>query len=74
MPELTRGPFLLVTPGGGGDGEGLIDWVLKAYESNEMLPLIEPCGGGFTSAMNWSLSEVHTHSKNSNDWNLKRKR
>ncbi|MGH7094364.1 MAG: glycosyltransferase family protein, partial [Stellaceae bacterium] len=24
--------FLLVTPGGGGDGEGLIDWVLTAYE------------------------------------------
>lgn len=38
LPEVTRGPFLLVTPGGGGDGEGLIDWVLKAYESNEMLP------------------------------------
>ena len=26
------GEFLLVTPGGGGDGEGLIDWVLAAYE------------------------------------------
>lgn len=25
-------PYLLVTPGGGGDGEALIDWVLKAYE------------------------------------------
>jgi predicted glycosyltransferase len=38
LPDLTRGPFLLVTPGGGGDGEGLIDWVLKAYETSEMLP------------------------------------
>lgn len=25
-------PFLLVTTGGGGDGEGLIEWVLSAYE------------------------------------------
>jgi predicted glycosyltransferase len=25
-------PYLLVTPGGGGDGEALVDWVLKAYE------------------------------------------
>ena len=26
-------PYILVTTGGGGDGEGLIDWVLRAYES-----------------------------------------
>lgn len=38
LPEITQRPFLLVTPGGGGDGEGLIEWVLRAYESNEMLP------------------------------------
>lgn len=38
LPEITRRPFLLVTPGGGGDGEGLIDWVLRAYESSEILP------------------------------------
>lgn len=25
-------PYLLVTPGGGGDGAALIDWVLRAYE------------------------------------------
>jgi len=25
-------PFILVTPGGGGDGAGLVDWVLRAYE------------------------------------------
>ncbi len=25
-------PYLLVTPGGGGDGEELMDWVLSAYE------------------------------------------
>ncbi len=30
--DLPEGDFLLVTGGGGGDGEGLIDWVLAAYE------------------------------------------
>jgi predicted glycosyltransferase len=29
---LADGDFLLVTAGGGGDGEDLIDWVLAAYE------------------------------------------
>lgn len=28
-------PFILVTPGGGGDGIELVDWVLKAYEAHE---------------------------------------
>ena len=39
-PELSlnKGPFFLVTPGGGGDGEALIDWVLRAYESGEDIP------------------------------------
>ncbi len=31
-------PFILVTAGGGGDGEALIDWVLRAYESDSRLP------------------------------------
>lgn len=31
-PEITAQPYILVTTGGGGDGEGLIDWVLSAYE------------------------------------------
>ncbi|MCZ6473649.1 MAG: hypothetical protein O7A08_00055 [SAR324 cluster bacterium] len=26
-------PYIVVTPGGGSDGDGLIDWVLRAYES-----------------------------------------
>ena len=34
LPE----PFVLVTPGGGGDGEDLIDWVIGAYESDSKLP------------------------------------
>jgi predicted glycosyltransferase len=38
LPEITRAPFILVTPGGGGDGEALIDWVLRAYEFDAGLP------------------------------------
>ena len=33
------GPYLLVTTGGGGDGEGVIDWVLRAYEHDKAMPL-----------------------------------
>jgi predicted glycosyltransferase len=32
-------PYLLVTTGGGGDGEGVIDWVLRAYEQDRNMPL-----------------------------------
>ncbi|MFT5174671.1 MAG: putative glycosyltransferase [Gammaproteobacteria bacterium] len=35
----TASPYVLVTTGGGGDGEALIDWVLKAYESGAQIPL-----------------------------------
>lgn len=38
VPEITNRPFLLVTTGGGGDGDVLIEWILRAYESEEMLP------------------------------------
>ncbi len=31
-------PYLLVTTGGGGDGAGVIDWVLRAYEHDADLP------------------------------------
>jgi len=31
-------PFILVTTGGGGDGEELIDWVLSAYEKDPHIP------------------------------------
>ena len=31
-------PYLLVTPGGGGDGEALVDWVLRAYEHDRDAP------------------------------------
>jgi len=38
VPEKITGPFLLVTVGGGGDGEAIIDWVLSAYETDPDLP------------------------------------
>jgi predicted glycosyltransferase len=38
LTGLGEEPFLLVTPGGGGDGENLIDWVLQAYELDANLP------------------------------------
>ena len=36
--EKIEDPFLLVTVGGGGDGEAIIDWVLRAYESDTQQP------------------------------------
>src|SRR3954466_14317273 len=38
QPDMPEDPFILVTPGGGGDGEDLVDWVLRAYESDLNLP------------------------------------
>jgi predicted glycosyltransferase len=35
---LPTEPFLLVTTGGGGDGDELIDWVLSAYEADPGIP------------------------------------
>lgn len=38
LPFAEGAPFILVTPGGGGDGEALVDWVLRAYEWDRTLP------------------------------------
>ena len=38
IANLPEKPYILVTTGGGGDGEALIDWVLRAYESGADLP------------------------------------
>ena len=38
LPEITKKPYLLVTTGGGGDGEALVEWVLRAYEHDPLLP------------------------------------
>jgi predicted glycosyltransferase len=37
-PDMPDDPFILVTPGGGGDGEEMVDWVLRAYETDRKLP------------------------------------
>ncbi len=36
--EKIEAPYILVTVGGGGDGEDIIDWVLRAYEEDPNLP------------------------------------
>jgi predicted glycosyltransferase len=36
-PKITKAPFILVTTGGGGDGDDLIDWVIAAYEADPSL-------------------------------------
>ena len=36
--ELAQAPYTLVMTGGGGDGEELIDWVLRAYETDPTIP------------------------------------
>ncbi|MEE8187893.1 MAG: glycosyltransferase [Kiloniellales bacterium] len=38
VPEKISDPFILVTVGGGGDGEEIMDWVLSAYETDKELP------------------------------------
>lgn len=36
LPSTYAGdPYILITPGGGGDGDLLVDWVIRAYESDE---------------------------------------
>ena len=36
--EKIAEPYLLITVGGGGDGEQIVDWVLRAYESDPRMP------------------------------------
>jgi predicted glycosyltransferase len=38
QPEKIQDPYILVTPGGGGDGEVLVDLVLSAYERDPGIP------------------------------------
>jgi len=38
VPAPVQAPYVLVTPGGGGDGATLVDWVLRAYEAAPDLP------------------------------------
>jgi predicted glycosyltransferase len=39
LPVGLKEPFILVTTGGGGDGDLLVDWVLRAYESKMAPPI-----------------------------------
>jgi predicted glycosyltransferase len=39
LEEIVEREFLLVTPGGGGDGDALVDLVLSAYEHDRGIPL-----------------------------------
>ncbi|MEM6889498.1 MAG: hypothetical protein AAF636_15330 [Pseudomonadota bacterium] len=36
-PEPRQGPYVLITPGGGGDGRAMVDLVLQAYETDPQL-------------------------------------
>ncbi len=38
FPYLDR-PYIMVTAGGGGDGDAMLDWVLRAYENDPDLPV-----------------------------------
>jgi predicted glycosyltransferase len=38
QPAKIDSPYILVTPGGGGDGEAMVDWVLRAYEADRNQP------------------------------------
>lgn len=38
VPLVASAPYILVTPGGGGDGEAMVDWVIRAYEAQPDLP------------------------------------
>lgn len=55
----TDEPYLLVTPGGGGDGEQMVDWVLSAYEQADDLPY--PAIIVFGPFMQASLRQTFQH-------------
>ena len=38
LEAFVQEPYILVTAGGGGDGEEIVDWVLRAYEADDTLP------------------------------------
>ena len=40
LPEIAdQTPYIMVPPGGGGDGEAMVDWVVRAYEAQPLIPL-----------------------------------
>jgi predicted glycosyltransferase len=38
--DYRKEPYLLITTGGGGDGEQLVDWVVRAYEEDDQNSLV----------------------------------
>ncbi len=52
-------PYILVTPGGGGDGAELVDWVLRAYESGAtgLLPCLIVMGPFMDSSSQAAFSQ-----------------
>ncbi len=42
VPDIVENPYILVTPGGGGDGESMVEWVLRAYETRhpQLIPAL----------------------------------
>ena len=67
--ELPDQGFLLVTPGGGGDGDGLVEWVLAAYEHDPgglppvllvFGPFMQPDRQAAFAARAAHLPKVHT--------------
>ena len=57
MPETD--PYILITPGGGGDGEALVDLVLQAYEQDPALsPRAKLVYGPFLSGDRRALFEA----------------
>lgn len=66
--SLPDRPYLLVTTGGGGDGENLVEWVLRAYEHDRLLPypalivlgpFMSPARQGAFTARAAKLNRVH---------------
>ncbi|WP_439527352.1 glycosyltransferase family protein [Pannonibacter sp.] len=64
-------PFILVTPGGGGDGVEMVDWVMRAYESHAkpLFPALIVLGPFMPAA---SVSEFMARAENLRDVHIMR--
>ncbi|WP_106752143.1 glycosyltransferase family protein [Pannonibacter carbonis] len=64
-------PFILVTPGGGGDGVEMVDWVMRAYESHAkpLFPALIVLGPFMPAA---SVSEFMTRAEHLRDVHIMR--
>ncbi|NBN62606.1 hypothetical protein GWI72_08285 [Microvirga tunisiensis] len=64
-------PFILVTPGGGGDGVEMVDWVMRAYESHAkpLFPALIVLGPFMPAA---SVSDFMARAENLRDVHIMR--